>query len=389
MELLKVLLCAFLLLGGTHQIRPPFYQGIYLNPYAAGNRRYMKSILPYLGEKVNVVVVDMKLDSGVIPYPSQVSMAKSAGAVKPTIRYLDELMSKLRERKLYIIARVIVFKDSVLARHEGGKYAIRDRRGGIWEDRHGEIWVDPFCEEVWDYNLEIARELAEVGFDEIQFDYLRFPSEGDVSRCVYPYQREGEKKREAILGFLREARKSLAPLGVRIGVDIFGFTAWHESLPLEGQDIEFIGRYVDVVYPMLYPSHFGAFMRKLSPGEREYQLVFESTRRAKERLSGTGADLVVYLQGFNWKAPGFGTDYIRNQIEAALRGGSSGWIIWHSACDYRATWEALQNPLPVIKRRNLQLRVGRLDFIPPDLSERELLWLTVDEKTGGREQEVE
>jgi len=143
---------------------------------------------------------------------------------------------------------------------------------------------------------------------------------------------------------------------------------WQESLPLEGQDIELIGRYADVVYPMVYPSHFGAFKGGLSPKEREYVLVFESTRRAKERLSGTGAELVVYLQGFNWKAPDFGTGYIRNQIDAALRGGSSGWVIWHSGSDYRATWEALERALPILKERSVQLRMGDLEFIPPKMS---------------------
>lgn len=369
MGMLSVLLAGAAVLGSTSQIPPSFYQGIYLNPYAATNRKYMEAILRRLDEGVNVVVIDMKLDTGVIPYPSKVGMADRIGAVKPVIRHVDELMSKLRERRLYAIARLIVFKDRILAGYEGGRYAVVDNRGRIWTDKNGEVWVDPFCEEVWDYNLDIAVELAEIGFDEIQFDYLRFPSEGEVSKCVYRYRKEGQKKEETVFGFLRKARKRLAPLGVRVGVDVFGFSAWHESLPLEGQDIELIGRYADVVYPMLYPSHFGAFMNDLGAREREYAIVFESTKRAKERLAGTGADLVVYLQGFNWKAPEFGTEYVRNQIDAALRAGSSGWIIWHSASDYEATWEALEDRLPILRRRPAKLRIGELDFIPPPKSE--------------------
>lgn len=356
-----ILFTPLLLLGPTLQVASPICRGVYLNPYATGSRAYMESILEHLGSEINTVVVDMKLDSGVIPYRSEVAMAKRIGATKPIIRDLDGIMSKLKERGLYVIARLICFKDEKAATYEDGKFAVQNPEGEVWVDGNGEIWVDPFCVPIWDYNLKIAEELALLGFDEIQFDYLRFPTEGDVHNCVYPHRKKGEKREQAIQGFLREARRRLAPLGVRIGVDVFGFTAWKESLPLEGQDLELIGEYADAVYPMLYPSHFGSFMSELKPEERDYKLVYESTRITKERLSGTGTDLIVYIQGFNWKAPGFGPDYIRNQIEAALRGGSSGWIVWHSASDYEATWEALAQPIPLLKRRPLKVRFGEAE----------------------------
>ena len=208
-----------------------------------------------LRNKFNAVVIDVKDDHGMINAPVDSRTARELGAIKKT--NIKEVIKKLHENKIYVIARNVTFKDKKLYEAFGGKYAIWDKVSNRpWVGLPREKWCDPYSKFVRDYNIEIARETAKLGFDEIQFDYIRFPTDGPVKRYLYRYREKDDTFKSEIMGdFLQQARKEA---GVPVSIDIYGFNAWYRFGNLIGQDIQFLSRFVDAIYPMVYPSHFGA-----------------------------------------------------------------------------------------------------------------------------------
>ena len=313
------------------------YRGIYLNWYAAKSlNKYIEDIRP---TELNCVVIDFKNDIGFVTYNTNVDFAKKIGAVKPVLN-IEEIVKTCNENGIYLIARIVVFKDSILAKYNGGKYAIRHRDGGIWRDKTGNLWVDQYSTAVWDYAIDIAKDLAKRGVREIQFDYIRFPSRGDMDAIVFSHRREYVAREDLIALFLREAYNSLKPYDVNVAVDLYGYTTWFESLKGEGQNLSKIEPYADVICPMLYPSHFhDDFKRNTNP--REYHIVYESL------LSGyrkTGEKkFVAYIQGFSYKSPNFGQKYIENQIKAVRDAKARGYIVWNARSDYSTLLNLLKS----------------------------------------------
>ena len=242
------------------------------------------------------LVIDFKTDSGSLGYDSDLPLARAMGAAPGPIK-LDRLIADAHAAGIYVIARLVVFKDPYLYDWDNHRLAIWDgERGEPW--RHlvpaggddpdakvqREYWVDPFAPEVWQYNVDVAVELASRGVDEIQFDYIRFPSDGPVERARYRHRRPGQQRIDAIESLLALARERLE---VPISTDLFGFNSWYRAGNFIGQDIDVLSEYADVISPMFYPSHFpGHFMSDRSYTERAYAIYETGVRRAQRLVAG-------------------------------------------------------------------------------------------------------
>lgn len=324
--------------------------GIYVRPNQARGKLLDKHIQFIKVNGLNAMVVDFKDDSGYITYASGLSLPQKVGAVRKLVD-LPDLLKKAKENGIYVIGRLVVFKDPKLYEFADHKYAVWDRTtdrpwGHLVETTdpktkaktmvQREFWVDPFSPEVWEYNLAIAEELAALGVDEIQFDYIRFPTDGAIANIKYRYQTPGMEKSDALESFLALARKRLT---VPISTDLYGFNCWYRMEELTGQNIEMVADYVDVVAPMFYPSHFPkGFLNDQDYLARAKRLYYEGTRRAKA-ITGGKCLIRPYVQAFllggerRMKEAAY-TKYLTNQIVGVLTAPGSGFTLWNNSNDY-------------------------------------------------------
>jgi hypothetical protein len=287
------------------------------------------------------VVIDVKGDRGLIPYRTEVPLALEAGAQGPVmIRDFDGLLADLKARGIYTIARVVAFKDNVLAAHRPDLAIIDTRTGKPWIDNEKLAWVDPTREEVWDYLIAVAREAAAKGFDEVQFDYVRFPTDGRLSAARYSRPNNQAVRIETIAGFLAKARRELGPTGVFLAADVFGYTAFNDNDTDIGQRIEELAPHLDYICPMVYPSGY----HKGIPGVRvavdnPYEIVKESVRLIRKRSTHTTVQVRPWLQDFRDYAFDrriFGPREVRAQIKGAHDAGAAGFMLWNPRNDYTA-----------------------------------------------------
>ncbi len=290
---------------------------------------------------INALVIDMKGDRGLTPYRSPAREAAGAFAqIKdktPMERDLPALLASLHRRHLYLIARIVVFKDDPLADAHPG-WTVRDANGAPWRDREHLQWMDPFSRDVWAHNLDVAEEAAQMGFDEIQFDYVRFP---DASGLRFSQANTRANRTAAIVGFLQAARARLAPYNVFVAADIFGYVCWNLDDTAIGQQIELLGASLDYISPMLYPSGFtwglpGCTNPVSDPG----QIVRRSLAEAAERTGLPGVRFRPWLQAFRDYAfdhREFDAAEIRAQTAAAEAAGSDGWMLWNPRNRYDPT----------------------------------------------------
>lgn len=310
----------------------PIVHGIYATGYSAGSSKKLGEILAFVGKtEVNAIVIDVKDDSGTLSYVSTVPLARAIGAGQAKFSP-DKVMSLLRQANVYPIARIVVFKDPVLAAKRPD-LAVRSKAGGSWRDNRGLCWVDPHNREVWQYVVDVAKEAAAKGFREIQFDYVRFTSDGKLSDCVYPFA-TGQRKADVIKDFLLFARKQLKPLGVEVSADVFGLTCSAQDDLGIGQRIEEIAAAVDIISPMVYPSHYyrGTYGIK-DPDLAPYETVLTSLKAGTGRLTGLGVRLRPWLQDFSLKNK-YGRAQLMAQIKAVYDAGLTEWIFWNPSNTY-------------------------------------------------------
>lgn len=315
--------------------RPQAVRGIYATGWMAGSSKWFPRLVKFVQDtQVNTMVIDVKDDEGTLSYRSQVLLAHSLGADEAKINNPEAMMRTLRENNIWPIARLVVFKDPFLARKRP-ELAVRSKAGGLWRDRNGMTWVDPNCREIWEYNIAIAKEAVAMGFQEIQFDYVRFTSDGKITDCVYPYS-DGTKKEDVISAFLAFAQKQLKPLGVKVSADIFGLvTSARDDLGI-GQQLEKVAQNVDIISPMVYPSHYarGSF-GLTNPDLHPYETVYKGLTDARERLTGTQVLIRPWLQDFNL-GNAYGREQIQAQIKAVHDAGLREWIFWNPSNHYDA-----------------------------------------------------
>lgn len=279
--------------------------------------------------EVNAIVLDIKDSTGQIFYDTQVPMATEIGANQP-LYDLQTRLKDMHDRGIYAIARLVVFEDPLLAEARP-ELAIHDvSTGGLWTTWNGLAWVNAHEREVWQYNIAIAVEAAKAGFDEIQLDYIRFPSDGLLENADYGPEFANETRLTAITGFLGEMQKALAPTGAFLAVDIFGITMFEEGDGGIGQNYAAIAPLVDIVCPMIYPSHFyPGEMGWDIPNDHPYEVILTSLESGTELVPGARDKLRPWLQDFSY---GEGIEYgeaeVRAQIKATEDFGTHGWMIW-------------------------------------------------------------
>jgi hypothetical protein len=327
----------------------PVVRALYVNRFAAQSARKMKRLIEIADQtEINALVIDMKDEFGLNYRASDPSFARNAGTAG-TVRNLPALLDTLRAHKILPIARLVVFKDSVTARVHP-EWTIRKQDGSVWRDKKGLAWVNPYHHELWDYNIGVAEELAKMGFGEIQFDYIRFPEPyKSLPQQVFP-DSKGVAKPDVLAAYLKEAHARLGKLGVRTTADIFGLVSTVGG-PLEvGQWWEKISPTVDVVLPMLYPSHYPHGDLGLAvPNAEPYKVLNISLTRAKQRdqkLGITKAEHVrPWLQAFTLGKPAYGPAEIEAQKKGAYDAGYDGWVLWSPGSKYEPFVPALEKTL--------------------------------------------
>ena len=322
-------------------------KALYLSFYGIGDRGIRESAIKLIQEtELNALVIDVKGDRGMIPYKSSIPLASEVGAQRIiTVREMSDLMRTLKGKGIYTIARIVVFKDNLLALARPD-WAVKTQSGEIWRDRENLAWVDPFNMEGWDYNINIAIEAAQYGFDEIQFDYVRFP---DASAPRFSMPNTEEKRVKAISGFLMEARRRLIPYNVFLSADIFGYVCWNLNDTSIGQRLEDLAPHVDYICPMLYPSGFQYGI----PGYRipvanSYEIVYLSLKRAQERTGLPSQRFRPWLQAFRdyaFDRRYFQDKEITDELKAAVGFGSHGWMLWNPRNNYTSDGLRREKPL--------------------------------------------
>ncbi len=332
--------------------RPLYVRGVYLNAWTAGSpTRRGRLVEMARRTEINTFVIDIKDATGYVSHDSRVPLAREVGATgEVRIRDLPGVLEELRKAGIYPIARIVVAKDPLLARGRPD-LAIQDTAGGPWEDQHGVRWLNFHHPEVWAYHLDLAREVVEAGFPEVQWDYVRFPDapESFLSRTVYPGG-EGRSKTEAVRAFLGHTRKVLGEMGAVLTADVFGVTTSYRRDVGIGQLWEsFIDR-VDVALPMVYPSHYwtGSFGFQ-EPNAHPYEIVRRALRDARRRSALVeGAGLTrPWLQDFSLGEPPYGAPEVRAQIQATYDAGIQEWILWNPGSRYTESALIPARGLPV------------------------------------------
>lgn len=312
-------------------------QGIYI-PFgllSLPDRIYELLDLVVSSPSLNAVVIDVKGDWAHIAWPSEMPVAQEIGAYVPGPMDMDEVLAAAKERGIYTIARIVTFKDRVLAEGKP-EWAIHTQSGALYLDGENLPWSDPFLTEVWDYNIGIALEAVEKGFDEVQYDYLRFPSEGRVSDRVYSQEATFESRTAAMAGFCAASYAAIEPTPAFLSADIFGLTVWVDpSRDMGiGQRVDDIAAHMDYISPMLYPQTFNpANLQFLGISDVElypYETLYYSVQKT---LSRTDTPVRPWLQHYSGRYT-YGLDELLRQRKGAEDGGATGWLYWNAKGSY-------------------------------------------------------
>jgi hypothetical protein len=306
--------------------------GAYSTSWVAGSNRIDQIVQVLKQTGINSLVIDLKDDTGTVSYQTSVPLAREIGSGSNRIPDLKALVTRLKQEKIYLIGRIVVFKDPLLAKKHP-ELAVLDKNGGKWKDRKGMTWVDPNSHQVWQYNLDIAKEAAAIGFSEIQFDYVRFLSDGLIRNCVYPFSK-GELKEDVIHDFLLSSKKDLNAMGVLLSADIFGLVL---SVPDDlniGQKLEKVADAVDYISPMVYPSHYpkGSFGYN-DPDSYPYEVVFKAMQDGMKRLKNNSGKLRPWIQDFSLQHH-YGREQLQKQIKALEDNGIHNFLLWNPSNHY-------------------------------------------------------
>ena len=308
--------------------KPKYVRAIHLPAWVAGSKKRRQEILKLFQEtELNTVVIAVKEFGGEVYIPG-VKSAIEFGAYQPALTDIKEFLQILKTQNIYTVARISVFSDNILPRKKTS-LAVKNPDGTLWTSYKGMTWLDPYQKENWEYNFEIAEKCIEYGFEEIQFDYLRFPADGNTSKCKYSQHHSSSTATKVIYEFLLEANQRLKKnYGVNISIDVFGLTTSVKHDMGIGQNIIEMSSNVDFVCPMVYPSHYakGEYGLK-NPNSEPYKTVYRSLRDAI--LKGIEAKkLRPYLQNFS-----LGYKYtakeILQQIQAAYDNDIPEWTLWN------------------------------------------------------------
>jgi hypothetical protein len=318
-------------------------RAVYLTGTMAGSAKGLEIIRKWREAGGNSVVFDIKDSDGSVSVPTGLALAPDQKSYP--IRNLPKFTAFLHAQGLHAIARIAIFRDEALVvKHP--ELAVQSRgHGGAWRENGKLVWTDSSNPKVWEYNIGLAKFAAANGADEIQFDYVRFPAEGDQKDAKFEFEAKHPDwtRGAAITHFLQQAQAEIKPMGVLFSIDVFGVMAWQRPIDLShtGQDIPQMAKYCDVMSPMIYPSHFYGMDGYTSPGDAPEHFISESMARFEKVTADSGVVLRPWLQAFGWRTKSYSPEYIRIQVAVSRSKGGNGFLFWNANNDYSKPYAAM------------------------------------------------
>lgn len=304
-------------------------KGMHLSQFVSGSQILKERVNDLLtNTELNAVVIDVKEIDGIYCMKGIMNNI----AYSPKIPDFSKYVQQLKEKGVYTIARIVVFRDNILPRKRPD-LAVKTPEGEIWQDYKKITWLNPYKQEVRDYTLDVCDKAVELGFDEIQFDYIRFPSDGRIKNCRYGVAHSSITASNAIVEFLKQAKERLEPKGVKISIDVFGLTTTEKGDMGIGQRIVEMTKYVDYVSPMVYPSHYPNGCYGIpNPNKEPYRTVYLALAGGIKRLPVE--KLRPWIQDFSMRGVQYGPEEIKAQIQACFDVDVKTWLLWNAACKY-------------------------------------------------------
>lgn len=310
---------------------PIVAKGIYLTASSANNAKKMNEIIGLIDKtELNAVVIDVKDYTGYILYDSQIPLVKELKTKRAVLKNIPDLIKKLHDHNIYVIARQTVFQDPILAEKKP-EWAIKNKQGGVWHDNKGLSWVDSARKDLWNYNIAIAKEVIDLGFDEINFDYVRFPTDGNMASAVIP---SSTARNTVMANFYKYLSEQLKNEPAYISVDFFGLVMENNTGMSIGQKIDSASDQVDYISPMMYPSHYGVGHLGLkNPAASPGKVIDNGMKKGAPLFVDKRAQVRPWLQAFNIGAV-YGAANIRAQIDMVEKYPNAGWLLWNAANRY-------------------------------------------------------
>ncbi|MDX9893078.1 MAG: putative glycoside hydrolase [Patescibacteria group bacterium] len=313
-------------------------KAIYLTAYTAGSKPRREKLVELVeNTELNSMVIDIKDYSGKIFFDTDIPLVEEVGAEEIRIPDLADWLKDLKSKGIYTIARITVFQDPYLASQKPD-IALKSKTGGLWRDYKGLSWVDPTQKLVWQYNLDLAKAASKIGFDEVNFDYIRFPSDGNIKNILFANLENADSfnKSQVMKEFYIYVKKSLAFYPVVTSADLFGMVLWRDDGLNIGQRLgDAVGNF-DFICPMVYPSHYpDGFEGFANPANHPYEIIYRSLIRATDVMAGSNSKLRPWLQDFDLGAV-YTPEMIRLQKQAAYDANSVGWMLWNASNNYTA-----------------------------------------------------
>jgi hypothetical protein len=265
---------------------PEIIKGIYLTAYTAADPKRVDELIDLIKKtELNAVVIDIKDYSGYVLFDTRSDFIKRFGTEKVVIKNLEDLIKKFHDNQIYTIARIAVFQDPALAKSRPDLAVKNKLNGDLWKDKKGLSWVDPAAPEVWNYIFVVAKSAMRLGFDELNFDYIRFPSDGSLENMSFPFYDGHTEKNKIIKSFFEYLSKNLRPWGIKISADMFGLVTVNQGDLGIGQILEDAILYFDYICPMVYPSHYAnGFNGYQNPAAYPYEVIKYSLDTALKRI---------------------------------------------------------------------------------------------------------
>ncbi|MEK7647101.1 MAG: putative glycoside hydrolase [Patescibacteria group bacterium] len=333
----------------THLKTPKSVKAIYMTSWVAGTTDWRKSLVDFIdSSELNAVVVDVKDYTGRISFEISDSEIVASGAPEKRIADIANFIKILHDKNIYAIARISVFQDAFLVKLRPD-LAVKTKEGGIWKDFKGISWLDQCSKDVWDYTIKIAREAELAGFDELNFDYIRFPSDGNMKNIAYPFcgdfgslaskslEAKLPSKADMLEQFFKYLSDNLRDVGVPLSADLFGMVTVNTDDLNIGQVLERAAPYFDYIAPMVYPSHYPkGYNGYKNPADHPYEIVYKGMKTASDRLiaaSSTPEKLRPWLQDFDLGAT-YTAEMVNKQKQAVYDAGLQSWMSWDASNKY-------------------------------------------------------
>ncbi len=317
-------------------------RAVYLTGIMAGSDRGLKIIRRWRELGGNAVVFDVKDSDGSVNIPFENPLL---GSHHTPIRDLPKFTKFLHSQGMHAIARVAIFRDERLVKTHPELAVKSQRSGQPWRENGKLVWTDPSQSKVQEYDIALAMKAAEAGVDEIQFDYVRFPAEGDQKDASFVFQtlHPGWRRSDVIADFLKQAYAQIHPTGALLSLDVFGIMAWQRPVDLShtGQDIPIMAKHCDVLSPMIYPSHFFGMDGYKNPGDAPEHFIGESMARFEKITQGSGVVIRPWLQAFGWRTRTYSPAYIKAQVLTSKNKGGIGFSFWNANNDYSKPYAAM------------------------------------------------